>query len=156
ADRVSALEAELAKLQGKEAEFAEAQKAREAESAALAKANDRIRRSEVLRAAKGVLADPSDALRYLDIDPFVVSDDGEIDEAAIAEALADLVTSRPYLARAEGQQKRFQGNADQGARNATTKSEEQRLVDELGEATRGRQFERAIQIRQRLAAIKSA
>lgn len=108
-----------AKLDGKEAEYAAEQEKRLAEQAALAKANDRIRKSEVKAAAKGVLADPQDAYKFLDLDAFEVDDDGNVDEDAIASALADLVKEKPYLAAQGG--KRFQGTADGGARNDATK-----------------------------------
>lgn len=130
---------------------------RAADAAALAKANGRIVRSEIKAAAKGVLADPADAFKFIDLDQFEVDDDGNVDEGEIAKAVADLVKQKPYLAAAQGQQQRFQGGADQGARKASQqKSEEQQLTEELGEATKARQFERAIQIKQRLAALKSA
>jgi len=108
-----------AKLDGKEAEFAAEQSKREAERAALEKANDRIRKSEVKAAAKGVLADPQDAYKFLDLDSFEVDDDGNVDEDAIAQALDDLVKSKPYLAAQGG--RKFQGSADGGARNDATK-----------------------------------
>ena len=99
--QVEDLTAELAKAQGREAEHAELQKHRETETKALEKANDRIRRSEVRAAAAKLLKDPADALLYLDLDQFEVSDDGEVDTAAVTEALEGLVKSKPYLA-AEG------------------------------------------------------
>lgn len=118
-----------AKLDGKEAEFQQQQAARAAEQAALAKVNDRIRKSEVKAAAKGVLADPQDAYRFLDLESFEVDDDGNVDEAAIADAIADLIKEKPYLA---AQGKRFQGSADGGARNDTAK------VAQLAEADMAR------------------
>lgn len=108
-----------AKLDGREAEFKAEQAKRETERAALDKANDRIRKSEVKAAAKGVLADPQDAYKFLDLDSFEVDDDGNVDEDAIAKALDDLVKSKPYLAAQGG--RKFQGSADGGARNDTTK-----------------------------------
>jgi hypothetical protein len=118
-DEASSLKAELAemraKAEGKEAEFAAEQKARELEGAALAKANDRILKSEVKAAAKGVLADPQDAYKFLDLSDFEVDSDGNVDEDAIAKALTALVANKPYLAAQSG--KRFQGTADGGARN---------------------------------------
>jgi len=93
----------------------EADKARrEVESVALSKANDRIRRSEVKAAAKGVLADPNDAFRFLDLDQFEVDDDGDVDEEEIAQAIAELVEKKPYLAAQGG--KRFQGTGGGGTR----------------------------------------
>jgi len=86
---------------------------REAEAAALAKANTRILAAEVKAAAAGKLADPSDAARYLDMSEFEVSDDGTVDSDAIAEAISDLIKAKPYLAaKASG----FQGTGDGGAR----------------------------------------
>lgn len=118
-ERDQAAAALQAKLDGKEAEHVATQVAREAEQAVLAKANDRIRKSEVKAAAKGVLADPQDAYKFLDLDSFEVDDDGNVDEDAIASALADLVKDKPYLAAQGG--RKFQGSADGGARTDTTK-----------------------------------
>lgn len=108
-----------AKLDGKEAEHQAEQEKRETEKAALTKANQRILRSEIKAAAKGVLADPADAYKFLDLDSFEVGEDGEVDDAAITAALTDLVSTKPYLAAQGG---RFQGSADGGARNDTTKA----------------------------------
>lgn len=118
-DNAAALAAIQAKLDGKEAEHATEQAKRETEQAALAKANDRILKSEVKAAAKGVLADPQDAYKFLDLESFEVDDDGNVDEDAIAKALTDLVAAKPYLAAQGG--KRFQGSADGGARNDAAK-----------------------------------
>ena len=107
-----------AKLDGREAEFQQEQVKRLADQAALAKYNERIVRSEVKTAAKGVLNDPQDAYKFLDLGSFEVDDDGNVDESAIASAIAGLVKDKPYLAAQGG---RFQGSADGGARNDTTK-----------------------------------
>jgi hypothetical protein len=107
-----------AKLDGREAEFQQEQVKRLADQAALAKYNERIVRSEVKTAAKGVLNDPQDAYKFLDLGSFEVDDDGNVDEGAIASAIAGLVKDKPYLAAQGG---RFQGSADGGARNDTTK-----------------------------------
>lgn len=128
---------------------------READESALARANQRIVRSEIKAAAKGVLADPSDADKFLDLDVFEVDDDGNVDEDEIATALADLVKKKPYLAAAQGRQ-RFQGSADQGARKATQRSEEQQLIEALAEAQKAHDVPRSIQIKQRLAAVQAA
>jgi len=77
--------------------------------------NARILRSEIKAAAKGVLADAADAFKFLDLSKFDVSDDGEVDEDEIADQLADLIKSKPYLAAQSG--KRFQGSGDGGPRN---------------------------------------
>lgn len=123
ADAIRSAESERdklrAQLDGKEAEFTAAQERASLEKAALDKANDRILKSEVKAAAKGVLADPQDAYKFLDLDSFEVDDDGNVDESAIAKSLADLVAAKPYLGAQGG--RKFQGTADGGARNDATK-----------------------------------
>lgn len=155
-ERDAALAELQAKIEGNEKQYAAEQAQREAEATVLAKANDRILRSEVKAAAKGVLADPADAYKFLDLAEFEVDDDGNVDEDAIASALADLVRTKPYLAAAQGQQQRFQGSADQGARKATHKSEEQQLTEALTQAQKAHDVPRSIQIKQRLAAVRAA
>lgn len=93
---------------------------REAEQAATAKVNQRILRTEIKAAAAGKLADPADAHQFLDLDQFEVDADGNVDESEIAEAIDDLLKSKPYLA---AQGRRFQGGADGGARKETAKPE---------------------------------
>ncbi|RMB81285.1 hypothetical protein [Streptomyces shenzhenensis] len=86
---------------------------RQAEAQALAKANTRIVRAEVKAAAAGKLADPADAYKFLDLGQFEVDDDGNVDSDEVAEAIDDLIKSKPYLAAATA--KRFQGTGDGGA-----------------------------------------
>lgn len=111
-------EALKAQVDGREAEHKAAQEAQRVKDEALAAANDRIIRSEVKAAAKGALADPADAYKFLDLSEFEVDDNGNVDEGQIAKAIETLVTEKPYLA---AQGKRFQGSADGGARNDTSK-----------------------------------
>lgn len=106
-----------AKLDGREAEHAAEQEKANARAEALQVANQRILRSEIKAAAKGVLADPADAYRFLDMSQFEVSDDGDVDDEAIAAALKDLVESKPYLAVQDGA-KRFQHTADGGPKGS--------------------------------------
>lgn len=82
----------------------------------IAKANQRILKSEIKAAAKGKLSDPADAFRFLDLDQFEVSEDGEVDEDEIAEAITDLITRKPYLG---AQGARFQGDGGGGARTGS-------------------------------------
>src|SRR5690606_19297838 len=82
---------------------------------ALAAANRRILKAELRAVAAGKLADPSDALTFIDLDAIDVDDDGNVDRSALEAAVANLVTTKPYLAAQSG---RFQGSADGGARNA--------------------------------------
>ncbi|MFJ6659703.1 hypothetical protein ACIQNG_25620 [Streptomyces sp. NPDC091377] len=83
-----------------------------ATAAATAAANARILRAEV-RAAATRLADPRDALRFLDLSKFEVDEDGEVDAEEIADAIEDLLKNKPYLAAQSG--RRFQGTGDGGA-----------------------------------------
>jgi hypothetical protein len=95
----------------------------EAETAAAAKVNERIIRSEVRAAAAGKLHDPKDALAHLDLTQFEVDADGNVDEAEIADAIADLLEKKPYLGVTQGDEKRFKGTADAGARGKASKSQ---------------------------------
>lgn len=135
-----------AKLDGKEAEHTAAQEKAATEKAALDKANGRILRSEVKAAAKGVLADPADAYKFLDLDTFEVSDDGEVDEDAIKAALETLVEKKPYLAVQDG--KRFQGGADGGARKESGKS----VDDQIAEAQKAGDIQTVVALKQKRSA----
>lgn len=104
-----------AQLEGREKEYEAEQERRKVEADALEKANQRIRQAELRAAAKGELADPEDALLYLDLSSFEVGDDGSVDTTAMSAAIKDLIETKPYLAAQGG--KRFQGSADGGARN---------------------------------------
>jgi hypothetical protein len=84
-----------------------------ATAAATAAANSRILRAEIRAVAKGRLADPKDALTFLDLDQFEVDEDGQVDEDEIAEAIDGLLKNKPYLAAQGG--RRFQGTGDGGA-----------------------------------------
>lgn len=115
------LERLKAESEGRKEQFEAEQRKREIEAEALQKANDRIKRAEVRALAASKLADPSDALLYLDLDEFEVDDDGSVDQAAITAAITDLIAKKPYLAAQGGA--RFAGSADQGVRNAASKSQ---------------------------------
>lgn len=132
-----------AKLDGKEAEHLAAQEKAAADKLILDKANQRILKSEVKAAAKGVLADPQDAYKFLDLDVFEVDDDGNVDEDVIAKALADLVKSKPYLAAQGG---KF-GNPDGGPRNGGAKS----IDDQIAEATKAGNHALAISLKRQKA-----
>jgi hypothetical protein len=116
-----ALKAELEKfkselaLKDKPAEEQALEAARaEARAEVTTKANERLLRSELKAAATGKMADPTDAALYLDLSTFDVSDDGDVDSDALAEAIADLIARKPHLAA--GKPNRFDGGADQGAK----------------------------------------
>jgi len=84
---------------------------------ALAQADQRVIRAEAKAAATGKLADPSDALTFLDLTQFEVDADGNVDAEELADAIDALLKKKPYLAAQGG--KRFQGGADGGNRNGT-------------------------------------
>lgn len=108
-DRRRALEEKLAERQGDGGEDALKKAAAEATRAA----NARILRAEIRAAAKGKLADPKDALTFLNLDQFEVGEDGDVDADEIEEAIDDLIKNKPYLAAATA--RRFQGTGDGGA-----------------------------------------
>ena len=87
---------------------------REAREQAVTAANQRLLKAEVKAAAKGRLSDPADAFRFIDLEQFEVSDDGDIDASEIEQALDALLEEKPYLAA--GGQKRFTQGADQGSK----------------------------------------
>lgn len=75
---------------------------REREEQIIARANARVLSSEVRAAAAGVLADPADAPRFIDLDQFEVGENGSVDATAIADAIKELVEDKPYLAAQGG------------------------------------------------------
>jgi hypothetical protein len=114
---VSTPEELIAKLSGKkdDADQADADKVRrEADAEATAKANRKIVRAEVKAAAAGKFADPADAVAFLNLDEFEVDDEGEVDQDALNEALAELLKKKPHLAAQGG--RRFAGGGDGGHR----------------------------------------
>ncbi|MFJ9662823.1 hypothetical protein ACIRPR_33350 [Streptomyces griseoflavus] len=94
---------------------------RQAEATALARVNERLVKAEVKAAAAGKLADPADAHRFLDLTQFEVDDDGNVDAEEVADAIDDLLKSKPYLAAQGGTKPRFQGTADSGARKGNAR-----------------------------------
>lgn len=109
---LAAARAEIAQLKGGGGDDAERQKAiDDATTAATKKANDRILRAEVQRLATGKAANPKIVLQLLNLEPFHVDDDGNVDEEEISEAIDDLLEKEPYL-KAQG--RRFQGGGPDG------------------------------------------
>ncbi|MEE8702048.1 hypothetical protein [Bifidobacterium crudilactis] len=96
-DKSSELEAELSKYKGTEQEYEESKKAQALKDSLLQQANERIVKAEVRACAAGKLSDPSDALRFIDLSKFSVSEDGEVDADAISSAIGELIASKPYL-----------------------------------------------------------
>lgn len=135
----------LAKAEGKEKEYAAEQERRRVEQEALSKANQRILKAEIKAAAKGILADPTDALTFIDLSSFEVGDDGDVDAQAITAAIDNLITSKPYLA-AQGE-RRFQGGADGGPRKETGPS----LEDQIAAASKAGNYALAIALKRQLS-----
>lgn len=118
--RARDLEAELTRV--RESSMSETEKAiekakREAKAEATSAYNRRILQAEMRAAAAGKLADPEDAIRFLDLDDFTVGDDGAIDQKAVTKALDELVKAKPYLAASAT---RPTGDADQGTRRTSS------------------------------------
>lgn len=103
---------------------------READSRALAKANDRIIRAELRAAAAGKLSDPADALNFIDLTQFEVDDDGSIDEAEVADAIKDLISKKPYLA-AQGGSSRPKPDPSQGEAGRGTATTADRFASSI-------------------------
>jgi hypothetical protein len=94
--------AKLADAGKPEAEQALAAARREAEAAATATvsaaAASAVAKQALLAEAKGRLADPSDAVAFLDVADFKVGADFTVDPAAIAAAVTELLGRKPHLA----------------------------------------------------------
>lgn len=111
-----AAKAELAKLKAgtqTDNEKALAKAREEGVQEAAKAANARLLKSEIRAAAAGKLEDPNDAVRLLDADDFTDAD-GEVDEAKLKKAVADLLKAKPYLASTGA--RRTKGGGDGGAR----------------------------------------
>lgn len=103
---------------------------REVREATLAEANERLVKAEIRAAAAGKLADPTDALRLLDLASFEVAGDGTIDTEAISDAIDNLIEKKPYLA--QPQRQRSGGSADGGTRNADASGKQLTRADLAG------------------------
>jgi membrane protein involved in colicin uptake len=116
-DRLAKLETDGKSESDKAIEQARKEAEAEARKDERTKADQRIIRAGVREVAANKLADPADALLYLDLEDFSVGDDGEVDRKAIGKALDDLLKLKPYLA-VKGQKGTTPG-ADGGARGET-------------------------------------
>jgi len=138
------LRALKAKSEGREAEYQAAQVAQRAKDEALAAANERILKAEVRAAAAAKLADPADALRFLNMSDFEVGADGEVNSSQVAKAIDDLIASKPYLA---AQGRRFPGSADGGPRKESDVS----IDDQIAAAQKAGNFAQVIALKRRKA-----
>lgn len=105
---------------------------REAREEVMKEANEKLIKAEIRAAAAGKLADPTDALRLLDLGSFEVAGDGTIDTEAISDAIDNLIEKKPYLA--QPQRQRSGGSADGGARNASESGKQLTRADLVGMA----------------------
>ena len=85
---------------------------RQAREEAMSAANVRLVRAELKAALAGKVANPAIALRLIDASEIGVTDEGDVDEDAVAAAVANLLDEAPELA-VKGT--RFPNGADQGA-----------------------------------------
>lgn len=106
---------------------------REAETAATAKANTRIVKAEIRAASAGKLADPADALAFLNPADFEVDDDGDVDTSEIAAAIDDLLRRKPHLA-AQGGASRPKPDRSQGATGKGTTSTAEQFASAIKNA----------------------
>lgn len=117
--RENALKQQLADKDKPAEEVALETARREAREEAMAKANERIIRSEVKAAATGKVKNPALALKLIDYSEIEVDENGDIDASQIEDAIASLLDEYPELA-ADG--RKFQAGADQGAANKAAKT----------------------------------
>lgn len=126
ASRADDLEAELQKFredamsdQERALEQARKEALEQGRNEALTSVNERLFRAEVKAASAGKIIDPdllSDSLvaqRILGLDDVPITADGDVDSAAIVEAVDALLAAKPHLAVSAT---RTPGSADQGAR----------------------------------------
>ena len=121
----------------------------EARAEATKAANVRIIKSELRLAAKGVLADPADALAFINLDDFDVNDEGDVDSDALNDAIKELLERKPHLAA--GKPTRFDGGADQGGKGKpaavtqlTDADLESMTPAEVNEARRAGRFDKLL------------
>lgn len=121
--REAAEEAERLKREAmSEQERALAEAREEAAKAARAEAESKYQKAlleqSIKAAAAGKMADPTDALAYLDTSD-LIGEDGMVDEQAVADAVSDLLKAKPYLAGGA-----MPPGADQGVRKPADKQKD--------------------------------
>jgi hypothetical protein len=127
-DRAKAAEVERdalkAKLEGREQEYA-------AEVEKRKTTHEAILRAELKAAAKGKLADPTDAGLFINLSDFEVSESGDVDADALNAAIDDLIARKPHLGAEKA--RRFDGDADAGNKGGRAPGQLSR--DELSRMT---------------------
>ncbi|MET9147308.1 hypothetical protein [Streptomyces sp. NPDC004042] len=89
-------------------------------------------RAELRAAAAGRLRDPADAVALLDVSSLAGS--GDIDAAAVAAAVDQLVKDKPYLAADQGSPAPMWGDVGAGPRESTDEPEPATPLDRLRRA----------------------
>lgn len=152
-ERATALETALA-AKDKPAEEQALDAARaEARAEAQKAADARILKSELRAVAAGKLANPADALAFIDLSEFTVDADGEPDSDALNEAITDLLKARPYLA-ANPNQNPFQGQGDGGAKPPA--KPEATLDEQIAEANAKNDFRTVIRLQNQKLELSKA
>lgn len=134
----------------------DAPKPDEQAAAILERANQKILRSEIKAAAAGKLNDPADAYRFLNLEEFEVTDDGEVDEDEIVTAIESLIADKPYLAAQPQGERRFKGSAGQGVRKGSgpkqlTEADLERMsAEQIEKARRSGQLDKVLGITRHL------
>lgn len=114
---------------------------REAEAEATARANERILRYGVRAAATGRLANPEDALSFLDISQFDVDSDGNVSDDEISDAITELLEKKPYLAAQGGRVSLDSGSGKSPGPRQLTRDDLSRMsADEIAEAEAAGRF----------------
>lgn len=93
----------------------------------------RIITAEIKAAAGGKLADPTDAVRLLDLDEFDLDDEDNLDGEQVSKAIEKLLKDKPYLAANGAQQGggfRARNDSGQGAGGDPGPARQQQKVDE--------------------------
>lgn len=108
----------------------------EARTEALAEANRRVVAAEVKAAAVGKVVNPTLAVKLVDTTAITVADDGSVDQAAVNDALDQLLTDYPELVPTPT---RASGSADGGPKKTTTPS----IAQQIAEAEAKRDFDTA-------------
>lgn len=147
--RAEAAEAALANKDRPAEEIALENARKEGRTEATTAANLKLATSALKLAAAGKLANPADAVAFIDPKQFDVDDNGDVDSDALTEAITKLLTERPYLAA--GNQPRFEGTADGGAR-AQAKPKES-FDEAIAAATKARNFALVATLKQQKAAF---
>lgn len=135
-EELDALKAQLASQGKSEEERAAEEARRNAESEALSKANERILKSEVRAAAAGKLANPKDALAFLDLSQFEVDANGDVDAEEISDAITALLSERPYLAAQGGRAPQFDSGRGKSRPSQLTQADLKGMSPEQIEAAR--------------------